>query len=273
MEDDQSLEDQLRQLRRLKTPCPPPERLLGYVDGVLAAAEASEVRDHIATCGRCDALTVDLRRGPEVRDPSELGLSATEWNELREEFRARIGPQLSGEKGQRARGWAAALTLLRRPVVAYAIAAVLCIPAWRGLRTPKLAEAPPAPQPREEVSKPIMGSAGVVDLGDITRGFPEGTEGREVTLGLTAQDEFVTLEFFAPIRGGSQWSYRMDLLGPRGAIAQERPIASYDGLGNFALVFGATSLAPGFYHLRITETDAKTGATARSFQYEFSLVR
>jgi hypothetical protein len=46
-------------MRRMRGSCPAPEHLAQFVAG--AADDAAQVRDHVAMCGRCDALVTRMR--------------------------------------------------------------------------------------------------------------------------------------------------------------------------------------------------------------------
>jgi len=268
--DGMSFEDQLRQLRSFKTRCPAPEQIAAYVNSELASEEALAVQDHVAACGRCDALAVDLRPSAELREPSEIGVEVN-WEGLKEAFRTRLAQEPTRGKKQSARRWNF-FALLRRPVVAYALSAALLVPAWRGLRPPQPL-APPSPPVREEEPKVVVGSARALDLGDPQRSQLRGSA-KQAALKLAPKVEFLALSFFVPIQSAPRWSYRVDLFrSGESVLGGGREITSQDGLGNFTLVLGAVTLAPGPYQLRITETDAETEGTIRSFHYAFSLTR
>ena len=80
--------------RRSASGHPAVEELVAYHAGELAGKAREAVREHLATCGECTRLLLDLMSFPELEPPSEADrLSEAEVTADKEALKARLGEE------------------------------------------------------------------------------------------------------------------------------------------------------------------------------------
>jgi len=202
---DRIVRQKLAPLRQERGECPSSELLNRYALGDLNPEEQRSVSQHVARCGVCDAILFRMR-----------------------DFETR--PQ------RKWIGWPAAL--------GYALAAVLAIPAYRGLRS----SPPPAELPQ------VIDLDGVRGVNDPVRVTPPG--------GL-----FVLHFFFSPKPG---MEYRATLRRSDGSwVGPVLALQSWDGQGSYAVLCRETEFPKGEYSLLIEEFDRSSLRVAGSKSYAF----
>ncbi len=84
--------------RRSASGHPAVEELVAYQAGELAGKAREAVREHLATCGECTRLLLDLMSFPELEPPSEADrLSDAEVTADKEMLKARLGEECLGK--------------------------------------------------------------------------------------------------------------------------------------------------------------------------------
>ncbi len=218
------------EIRSSRGDCPAPEVLARFATGDLDAAQSADIKRHVLWCGRCDLL---LDRISAFDDESrEVPASPSRANWFR---------------------------FLKHPALAYALAAVLAVPAYHGV-FPGLPEVP-APPPSARDPLPALSSAGsgaILDLA-VTR----GAETQSETSADSAATDFLILRVWLP---PSSTPHRpasiVNAAGDPVVRVSALPASSPDGRTLF--VCRANLLPPGKYKLMIGPADS-------TFEFPFSI--
>jgi hypothetical protein len=140
-------------------------------------------------------------------------------------------------------------------MLGYALAILLCIPAYRGItREPE--QRPEAPQ---TINRPLpldgLAQARIIEFPTPKRAANRGRQ----HVRLSAGDKIVGLAFFLPDRSKLGWHYQAELFNNDGAsVTGSVGLRSQDGLGNFLVAVRAELLEDGAYELRVRETGPGT---------------
>jgi hypothetical protein len=190
--------------------CPDSETLSRFLLGELDEAGASEVKRHIARCGECDLVAVKMKQFDRQEPLAVVG--TRRW------------------------GWF--------PMLGYALALVLAIPAVRSLT------------PVKPVGGPPLRTTPVVELNS-----ERGPGGRAV---VTGNFDFV-MSFQIPVVEGRRYDAALE--GRTGKKLGPFAITPDDRLGNFHVMVARSSVDAGEWRLRVNET----GGTDREFLFDFSI--
>lgn len=225
----------VRDLREERGPCPSPDVLEAFHEGRLTPEENSHVGGHVEACGLCD---LQLARF-EGSLPKERSLPSKVFG------------------------------ILGRPLVPYALLALLLYPAYRGLFHSN--ENLVANSSFQGEQKPEFG------LGTIP-GFSLNTERsnsplqNQTLVQISSQEKFFLLSFFVPIKAMAGYRYTVTASHADGsAVAPVQDLKDCDSLGNCFLLCNTALFAPGPYRLKVEEIGS-TGATA-TFFFPFVLKR
>jgi hypothetical protein len=222
-DDDRQLESvlstSLRGLALHKGPCPPVERLLRYQAHELSVEAEGGIRAHLLACGHCEMLLLRI-----------------------EGFAAAVAtPEPS---------WAAMRRFLRRPLLGYALAAVLLVALVT--RVGQKNAVPPSTRPTIVAeSLPSFELPQTRGEGDfVVR--PGGSEG------------FI-LRFFVPMTADGHYAAGIRDRTGREVVTQVE-IHDSDGRGNVDLVCRANVFTTGSYVLTVLEKGSN-----RQIQYNFQV--
>jgi|HubBroStandDraft_3_1064219.scaffolds.fasta_scaffold02674_2 hypothetical protein len=244
------------------------DQLVAYHERRLAEAEAEHVRDHLALCGECAALLLDLASfsAPEPAAPAAPSREEVEraWRDLAPRLAGSVPEGDQGElpgaaewtpRGQDPAGRApdGRIPVSRAPAdrdpafrerasrapafLPWALAAALVLVVGLSLRTIQLSRE--LAQPRTD---------GVVaelePAGDGTRGTPGGAEGP------VPADRPATLILHSSAPRGFP-AYRLAIVQaqPTGAVIWQGTVSQPDALGSFVLQLPPGTLPPGRYHV------------------------
>jgi hypothetical protein len=189
---DRRLRERLAPLRGGRGVCPESEVLNRFAAGELCGPEALAVREHVARCGVCDVLLLRMRAFEEPQK--------RDWG-----------------------WWPAAL--------GYALALVMVVPAYRGLK------------PAEPAAEVPLG----ISL-DATRA------GGETTTAVAQGDRFL-LHFFLPVKAGT--SYQATIRRGDGTVVMGAlPLESWDGQGSFTILCRTRDFEKGQYEVVVEEVEA-----------------
>jgi hypothetical protein len=235
-------------LRKKRGACPDPQGLKDFLAGKLAPNEQQRIAAHVELCGLCDLFLSRLT-------PADVQIPAGRWKRAEAKLQ-----KILAVPSPRGTGIG---HFFRHPALGYALALLLCIPAYRGLVERR------QPLVVERVSSFPMGITPIriLDFPARTRGVTE--EQREIRLG--AQDKLLGLSFFIPDRSRLGWHYDAGIMNGAGKeVTQAADVRSQDGMGNFLVVVGTELLPAGRYELRIRETGPASGE-ATEYQFPFAI--
>jgi hypothetical protein len=212
------LESGIQDLREQRGPCPASNDLLTFHEGRMPEEEAGRVRDHVEACGLCDAALGNLKRG-YGQQPPMLG---------------------------------AIWTFLKKPLLPYALVALLCVPAYRGfthlaLQKEKKPETA-STQRRESVS-------GVVPVPSISLDVVRSDSQAQnpPVAHLLGKDEFFLLSFFVPIKS-PPYRYEFVIVARnQEPVVPAQPLENCTKTGNCFLLCNRALFSPGRFEVRITE--------------------
>jgi len=162
---------------------------------------------------------------------------------------------------------------LQKPAVAYAIALILCYPAYRGITSarrprsrPKQRRQPPSLS-RKLPSRPRRRSGSAAKVFDLNA--VRGNSRRSDRLELTERDKVFGLSFFVPVRGTHRYTAAIrNEAGATVGVEQELPNQE---TGNFILFCDRQLFARGEYRLSVQESDRKTGQISRTIVFRFRI--
>jgi hypothetical protein len=214
---DRRLESALRTLRQAAGECPSSEALERFAIGESPEGESRQIRDHLAGCGACDWVVEKAR-----------------------EF-DRAGESRSGSLA----AW------FRRPVLGYALAALLAYPAYLGItrRPAKVDRTPAAASPAGLLPALLVDVNPVRGAGRSAARLPRDPDG------------VVLLSVVLPARAGT--AYDLAVLDAAGGVVAARRGLAGDG-GEFTVALPRRLLRAGEYTLR-AEGDRQR------FQFPFTL--
>ena len=211
------LESGIQDLRGQRGPCPASNDLLAFHEGQMPEEEAGRVRDHMEACGLCDAALGNLKRDYEWWRP------------------------MSG----------AIRTFLRKPIVPYALVALLCVPAYRGFIHPAVeTEKPEAASTQRRES--VLGVVPVPSISlDVVRSDSQAQN--PPAAHLLDRDKFFLLSFFVPIKS-SPYRYEFVIVGRnQEPVVPAQPLENCTKTGNCFLLCNRALFSPGRFEVRITE--------------------
>jgi hypothetical protein len=198
---DEELRRQMRQVRAASGTCPSIEKLAAFLAGELSPADAGEIQNHVNRCGFCHAHVFRMKGFEQAPAP---------------------GPRTA---------W------LRSPWFAYALAAVLAVPAWRGL------------QPAPTATPPASPTAQTVQIVDLT-------SVRDATSLPAADGRNFALRFLLPIAPGTHID--AVIRDSTGAVRATLPnLMPSEGDDRFLVVCRFSAFPSGAYVIEVTE---RTGA-------------
>lgn len=254
-------------------PCPGCEQrelLLWFAAGTLTGQEAAVAEKAIAECERCrEAYRVDRLVAESARASQELSeLSPEELLSLAASSRQDLSHisagdreivsilrQVEGEEVKRRTSW---LEILRgfgdkvismNPAWAYLLILVLAYPAYRGLRP-------------EGIGGPrVLGQP--VALGDLAR-----ASSAEAGMVRAGDDTVVTI--FVPVN--PTYRYRLAIRSESGlTIYRAENATPFDGIGTFAVLLPASSLAAGRYEILVDELRESDSEPLNVYRFTFSM--
>jgi hypothetical protein len=226
----------IKKLREERGPCPGSRDLVAFHEGRLPAEQTGLVQNHVDACGLCDAQLGRLERA-----------NGSAWRPLLTAIR----------------------NVVRKPIVPYALVALLLYPAYRGYVRPA----------REGANGVVPGTAPHIqtELGVSTiRSFSLDTvrSGSKVqnptVIRLSGDETFLLLAFLVPVK--SSPTYHYDVVVARGDgtdIAPAQPLTHCDAVGNCSLICNLAVFPPGAYEVRVTET-APNGSKAITFPFQIA---
>ena len=217
----ESVRDGVRQLRKQRGPCPSAEELLAFLEGRLESGDSTRVGEHVDACGVCDLALMRVRAA--VADPDGRGLSA----------------------------WRRMSHLFGNPLVAYGLAALLCYPAYVGIRShpeQKVEIQPKAGTTPGTVLEPAVLSVPSFSL-DAVRGA--GREAQLPVVRLHDQNKFFLLQFFVPMKADHQYS--VEIRDGAGRVTVGHQQITGDTQGKVALMCRRESFAASEYTLTVAE--------------------
>lgn len=189
---DRRVRERLAPLRGARGVCPESEVLNRFAAGDLRGPEALAVKEHVARCGVCDVLLVRMRAFEEPRK--------RDWQ-----------------------WWPAAL--------GYALALVMLVPAYRGLK------------PGEPAAEVPLG----ISL-DATRAGGEPVRA-------VAQGDHFLLHFFLPVKMGTRYQATIRR-GDGTVVTGTMPLGSWDGQGSFTILCRTRDFEKGQYEVVVEEMEA-----------------
>jgi hypothetical protein len=217
----ESVRDGVRQLRKQRGSCPSAEELVAFLEGRLGSEDSARVGEHVDACGVCDLALMRVKAA--VADPAGRGMSA--WRRLSD--------------------------LFGNPLVAYGLAALLCYPAYVGIRShpePKVEIQPKAGTPPGTALEPPVLSVPSFSL-DVVRGA--GREAQLPVVLLDDQNKFFLLQFFVPMKADHQYS--VEIRDGAGRVTVGHQQITGDTQGKVALMCRRETFAAGEYTLAVTE--------------------
>jgi hypothetical protein len=232
----ESVRDGVHQLREERGPCPSAEELLAFLEGRLESEDAARVGEHVDACGVCDLALVRVRAA--LADPAGRGMSA--WRRMSD--------------------------LLRNPLLAYGVAALLCYPAYVGIRShpePKIEIQPKAGTPPGTALEPPVLSVPSFSL-DVVRGA--GREAQLPAVRLHDQDKFFLLQFFVPMKADHRYS--VEIRDGAGRVTVGHQQITGDTQGKVALMCRRESFAAGEYTVLVNEENPPGPQFAFVFRVE-----
>jgi len=217
----ESVRDGIRQIRKERGPCPSAEELVAFLEGRLEGEDSADVSEHVDACGVCDLALTRVRAA--LVDPAG---------------RRRSAPRRMSD-------------LFWNPMVAYVLAALLCYPAYVGIRShhnEKVEIQPKAGTPPEPVPEPAVLSVPSFSL-DAVRGT--GRDAQLPVVRLHDQDKFFLLRFLVPMKADHRYS--IEIRDNAGRLIVGRQQIKGDTQGNVALMCRRETFATGEYTLTVTE--------------------
>ncbi len=225
----------VRDLREQRGPCPSSEELVAFYEGRLPADAAARVRDHVEACGLCD---VQLGRLERAAEPPRRALPEAIW------------------------------VFLRKPVVPYALVALLSFPAYRGLvHRAKDVEKRPDPAATQRPDS-AFGVAPIPSFSlDTVRS--DSQVQKSSLIRLSGDERFFLLSFFVPIKASPTYHYEVVVVrGDETAVVPAQALRDCDGAGNCFLLCNPALFSPGRYQLRVTETGPAGSKIVPPFPFE-----
>ncbi len=294
-DDEDSLDEDVRRafvtLRAHAGACPSAERLVEFHDGTLAAEESRAIVDHVVVCGTCDLLLERIKSSEEAVRGSVATIPPAEWRTIDRRLTRSFQGSLRdrGDHTERPRGFPGRIAgLVWHPAVAYALALILCYPAYLGMWSSRGAvpevqrEEPPRVQRQGSPTSasealPAVQHAKSFDLsrarglgGAGEAGKADGPSTSSVALRLAPQDRVFILTFFIPARLDRH--YFASIIGGDSRITVgEQRLAGGDEQGSYSLVCQRDSFAPGEYALIVKEINPADGRVSRQFTFRFRL--
>jgi hypothetical protein len=235
-----SFADLLRQgvkkLREERGTCPSSKDLVAFHEGRLPAEQTALLQNHVDACGLCDAQLGRLERANE-----------SGWRPLSTAIRNAV----------------------RKPIVPYALAALLLYPAYRGFFRPA----------RERANVLVPGTAPHVQtaLGVSTirsfslDGVRSGSNVQNAALiRLSGDESFFLLSFLVPMKASPPNHYEVMVARGDGTdIAPAQPLTNCDAVGNCSLICNPAVFPLGAYEVRVTET-TPDGSKAITFPFQIA---
>jgi hypothetical protein len=291
-DDEDSLDEDVRRvfvsLRAHPSACPSSEQLVEFHDGTLAAEERRAIVDHVVVCGTCDLLLERIKSSEEGARAATI--PPAEWRtidrRLTRSFQRSLGDR--GNHMATPRGFAGRIAdLVWHPAVAYALALILCYPAYLGM-WPRPRDVPEVQlEERSRVKRQASPTSASETLPavqharsfDLTRtrglggaggtGHADGPSTSSVELRLSPQDTVFILTFFIPARLDRH--YAAFIIGGDGRIAVGELQAGGGEQGSYSLVCQHDSFPPGEYSLIVKEIAPADGRVSRQFTFHFRL--
>ena len=255
-------------------PCPGCEHrelLLWHAAGTLSGEEAAVAEKAVASCERCqeayrlDRLLAESARASEEASelsPEELlGLSAAPRQDLSHLSEAdreivSILRAVETEEAGRQSSW---LEKLRRfgdkplsmsPAWGYLLVLLLAYPAYRGLGPVGFGAGP------RVLTQPVA-------LGDLAR-----ASSGEAGLVRAGADTVVTI--FVPV--DPAYRYSLVIRNQSGhALYRAEDATAFDGIGTFAVLLPAGSLASGRYEILVDEIEGSASTPLNVYRFTFSI--
>ncbi len=233
-----SIKEAFDQLKARRGECPSSDELLQYQQNSLTLEQLAQVKQHIDSCGFCDAIVTGL---------TQFDLAVT-------------------EKPKQSMPWMVTVRhFFLQPAVAYLVALALLYPAYVGIfRNPVVVEK------IIKVPAPIqgVGSAEDFDLGEGTvqrSGTPSPVPDQIIRI--SAEEKFFILDFFVPVRPDRR--YEMQITDDKGEQIAAGKVTCRDRLGNFSLVCSRELFPAGTYLLTVKELDQSTQQVYDEYLFRF----
>lgn len=229
----ESVRDGIRQIRKERGPCPSAEELMAFLEGRLESEDSARVSEHVDACGVCDLALTRVRAA--LADPAGRRTSASR--------------RMSD--------------LFWNPMVAYGLAALLCYPAYVGIRSHRKENVeiqPKAGTPPEPVAEPAVLSVPSFSL-DAVRGT--GREAQLPVVRLHDPNKFFLLQFLAPMKPDHQYS--VEIRDGTGGLTVGHQQITGDTQGKVALMCRRERFAAGEYTVTVTEENSP----GRRFEFVF----
>jgi hypothetical protein len=227
-----SVREGVRQLRAERGPCPSADDLTAFHDGRLSIEEIARVRNHVEACGLCDVQLARLASDKPAKRP----VSTWVW------------------------------AFFRRPVVPYALVALLLFPAYRGF-VPRRKDYSPEPSasPRGETEL-LVAPIPSFSL-DVVRSS-SGVQ-KSPIIRLSRDDRFFLLSFLVPIKAPPSYRYNLSVVREdETAVVSPQMLRDCDGVGNCYLICNTALFPTGRYEVGITETGPASTTVTRHFPFE-----
>jgi hypothetical protein len=218
---------------------PEPEQLIAYHERRLAAAEAEDLRAHLASCPDCTTQLLDLAALFDEDDDPGAEISREEMDAAWERQRARLFPAAPAAPVRQRptsplrRAWTTAATL----GLAASLLAVVALWQWRTIDQLREAQANP----------PLVNLA---PLGSVRQENPAVPELR---LDAQTQRAWVILNPSADLTAPA---YDVEILAPDGQTVLRLTGLPKSEASNFRLEIPRRILTPGDHHIRLIEKNA-----------------
>jgi hypothetical protein len=270
---DEALREIFRDLEGRSSMCPGVDELEKFAVGNTPREEHHRIETHIAACGICDLLVEKIKNLDQEGGAEGPGPAPSDWDEADRRLTRRMRAYLRSRGAPKGRAalLRAMAAFLQKPTVAYAIALILCYPAYRGITSePKAVgpyDRPKITAERPLVTNPPLAATGVkaprvFDLNGVRVGSR-----RSDLLQLTERDKVFGLSFFVPVRGTLR--YTAAIRNEAGAtIGVEQELPSQE-TGNFILFCDRQWFSPGSYQLTVKEFDRHTERISRTIVFRF----
>ena len=251
--------------------CEQRELLLWFAAGTLSGEEAALAEKAIASCERCrEAYRLDrllaesARESEEASDfsPEELLSLATssrqDLSHIPEADREIVSilRAVEAEEAGRQTSWLDTIwgfcdkALSMSPAWAYLLVLLMAYPAYRGLRPEGFGVGP------RVLTKPVP-------LGDLAR-----ASSGEAGLVRAGTDTVVTI--FVPV--DPAYRYTLVIRNESGrALYRAEDASPFDGIGTFAVLLPAGSLAAGRYEILLDELERSASTPLNVYRFTFSL--
>jgi len=227
------LESGIHDLREQRGPCPSRDDLLAFHEGRMREEEAGSIRDHVEACGLCDAALGNLKRNNSRPMPEPI------W------------------------------TFLKKPIVPYALVALLCVPAYRGFIHPAAQTEKRPEAANTEQRESLSGVVPVPSISlDVVRSDSQAQN--PPVAHLLDRDKFFVLSFFVPIKP-QLYRYELVVTGRnQEPVVPAQPLENCTKMGNCFLLCNRALFSRGRFEVRITEIGPTGNKMIAPFIFEIS---